>query len=172
MNPLALFWGFARVGLLGFGGGQAMIPLMQAECVGRGWITEEQFLEGLAAGNALPGPISTKMALYVGWLEAGPLGALAAVTGVLAPSAILMLGLTAVILRYREHPMVAGALRGVKPAVVGMIAWVAWDLAPSGITGAAGAVLAVAAFGALVARVHPGFVMVGAMAFGAIALRG
>ena len=172
MTPLALFLGFARVGLLGFGGGPSMIPLMKAECVGQGWLTDDQFMEGLAAGNALPGPISVKMAIYVGWLEAGPMGALSAVIGVTAPSALLMVALTALVLKYREHPVVAGGLRGVKPAVVGMLAWVAWDLAPSGITGAAGALLAVAAFAALVLRVHPGIVMVGAMAFGAVALRG
>lgn len=172
MSVQALFVGFARVGLFGFGGGPSMIPLMQTECVGAGWVTEEQFLEGLAAGNALPGPIATKMALYVGWIEGGVPGAVAAIAGVLAPSVLLMSLLTAVILRYREHPVMAGALAGVKPAVVGMLAWTAFDLAPTGITGLAGGLVAVVAFAALVAKIHPGLVMVGAMAFGAVALRG
>ncbi len=172
MSAGGLFMGFARVGLFGFGGGPSMIPLMQAECVGAGWVTEEEFLEGLAAGNALPGPIATKMAVYVGWSESGVLGALAAVVGVTLPSVLLMGLVSAFVLRYREHPVVAGALAGVKPAVVGMLAFVAWDLAPSGITGVAGAVVAVLAFAALVAKVHPGLVMVGAMGLGAVAFRG
>jgi len=149
-----------------------MIPLMQAECVTAGWVTEEQFLEGLAVGNALPGPIATKMALYVGYAEAGTLGAVAAVVGVLAPSLIMMSVLTGLILRYRENPWVAGALKGVKPAVVGMLAYVVWDLGPSGVTGYSTAVVAIVAFAALIARVHPGIVIVVAMLLGALAFRG
>ena len=149
-----------------------MIPLMQAECVGAGWVTDEQFLEGLAVGNALPGPIATKMAIYVGWHESGLLGAAAALCGVVAPSVVLMGLLTALLLRYREHPMVVGAMKGVKPAVVGMLAFVAWDLAPAGITGLGGAVLAVLAFAALVAKLHPGLVMLGALLIGSLAFRG
>ena len=130
-----IFWGFARVGVLGFGGGPSMIPLMQAECVDSGWVTEEQFLEGLALGNALPGPIATKMAVYVGWQEAGAPGLLAAVLGVTLPSLVLMGALTVLFFRLREQPVIAGILAGVKPAVIGMLAFVAWDLAPTGITG-------------------------------------
>lgn len=166
-----LFLGFFRVGLFGFGGGPSMIPLMQAECVRSGWVTEEQFLEGLAAGNALPGPIATKMALYVGWHQAGLGGAAAAFAGVLTPSTVLMGVLGAFLLKNREHPWVAAALRGVKPAIVGMLAWVAWDLAPSGIQGWAGVLIAVAAFAVLVLRVHPLFVIVGAAAVGIAAFR-
>ncbi len=149
-----------------------MIPLMQAECVRAGWMTDAQFLEGLAVGSALPGPIATKMALYVGYAEAGPLGAAAAVVGVLLPSLVLMSALTGVVFRYRENPYVAGALSGVKPAVVGMLAFVVWELGPAGVTGLATTLVAVVAFGALVARVHPGVVIVAAMLVGALAFRG
>ncbi len=172
MSAAALFAGFARVGLLAFGGGPAMIPLMQAECVGRGWVTEEQFLEGLALASSLPGPLSTKMAVYVGWQRAGALGATSALLGVLAPSTAMILALTPLVLRYREHPAWVGAMRAARPAVVGMLAWVAWDLAPGGIHGAAGAAVAAAAFVALVAEVHPGVVLLCAMGLGAVALRG
>ena len=171
MTLWALFAGFARVGLLGFGGGPSMIPLMQRECVDAGWVSEEQFLEGLAVGSALPGPIATKMAVYVGWHEAGALGAAAALGGVVLPSAALMGLLAGLVLRFRDHPWLAGALAGVKPAVVGMLAFVAWDLAPTGIAGLGGALVAGLAFAALVAKVHPGLVMVGAMAVGAVAFR-
>lgn len=171
MTVWQLFVGFARVGTFGFGGGPSMIPLMQAECVNAGWVTDEQFLEGLAIGNALPGPIATKMALYIGYHEAGSLGAAAALGGVLAPSLILMALLGGLVLRYRDNPWVAAGLKGVKPAVIGMLAFVAWDLAPSGITGAAGAVIAALAFAALIAKVHPGIVMVGAMALGTLVFR-
>jgi chromate transporter len=169
---IPLFLGFARVGLLGFGGGQASIPLMETECVDSGWVTHEQFLEGLAAGNALPGPISTKMALYVGWHEAGWSGAAAAFAGLTLPSSVLMLALSALIIRYRDHPVVEGGLRGVKPAVIGMLVFVAYEMAPAGLTSAATAMLAVGAFALLWFRVHPGLVMIGALSLGALVLRG
>ncbi|MEZ4322733.1 MAG: chromate transporter [Myxococcota bacterium] len=171
MSAPGLFFAFGRVGLFAFGGGPSMLPLMQEECVGNGFVTKEQFIEGLALGNSLPGPIATKMALYVGWLDSGPLGAAAALVGVLAPSSVLMGLLAAVILRNREDPYVAAALTGVKPAIVGMMFYVAVDLAPSGVTGWVGGLIGVIAFAALLARVHPGLVILGAAVFGALALR-
>ncbi|MCB9674157.1 MAG: chromate transporter [Alphaproteobacteria bacterium] len=171
MSAPGLFLAFARVGLFGFGGGPSMLPLMQQECVGNGFVTDEQFLEGLAVGNSLPGPIATKMALYVGWHDAGALGAAAALFGVLAPSSVLMGLLAGVLIQNRENPYVAGALKGVKPAIVGMLAFVAYDLAPTGITGWVGGILAVLAFAALVGKVHPGLVILVAAIFGALALR-
>lgn len=172
MNLWGLFLGFARVGLFGFGGGPSMLPLMQGECVRSGWVSDEQFLEGLAIGQALPGPIATKMAVYVGYTEAGLPGALAALAGVVLPSVVLMVAISTVLIRYREHPVIAAALRGVKPAVVGMLAFVAWDLAPTGVQGAGTAAIALLAFAALVAKVHPAIVMAAAMGIGIGFLRG
>lgn len=171
MSAPALFMGFARVGLFGFGGGPSMLPLMQTECIENGFVTEEQFIEGLAIGNSLPGPISTKMAIYVGWLDSGVLGAAAAMLGILTPSTLLMAGLGAVLLRNRDNPWVAGALQGVKPAVIGMLFFVAVDLAPTGVAGWSGILIAVLAFAALLGRVHPGLVIVVAAMVGALALR-
>lgn len=171
MSAPALFLSFARVGLLGFGGGPSMLPLMQQECVRNGFVTKEQFIEGLAVGNSLPGPIATKMALYVGWQDAGVPGAVAAMSGVLLPSTVLMGVLAAVIVKNRDNPYVAGALKGVKPAIIGMLFFVAVDLAPSGVTTWFGGLLGVLAFAALLARVHPGVVILVAALVGALALR-
>lgn len=167
----SVFWACVRVGLLGFGGGPSVIPLMQRECVQAGLISEAGFLEGLAVGQALPGPIATKMAVWVGWQHAGVPGAAAALAGMVLPSSALMLAVGAVLVRYRDHAAVAGAFRALKPAIVGMLAFTAWELAPSGIVGAATAALAVASFGALAAGVHPAWVVVGAATIGASALR-
>ena len=74
-SHLELLISFAKLGTVGFGGGPAMIPLVQAEVVDhRGWLTNEQFVDVLAAGNSLPGPISTKMAVYIGYQTGGALG--------------------------------------------------------------------------------------------------
>lgn len=172
MTWLQLLVGFGRVGLLGFGGGPSLLPLMQAECLGAGWLTEEQFREGVVAGQALPGPIATKMATYVGWQAGGAIGALAALVGLVAPTAVMMVAATGFVVKHQEHPWVAGALRGARPAVVAMLAYTAWDLAPTGISSGAGAAMAAAAFGALVGGVHPALVMMVAVAVGAVAFRG
>jgi chromate transporter len=167
---LALGWG--RVGLVGFGGGPAMIPLMQAECVEtQGWVTEEQFLDALAASSALPGPIAAKMSIFVGLEVAGIPGAILAFFGVMLPAVLLMSTLAAVILRYRDAPAVSGAMNAVQPVVVGMLAWTVISLAPTGIRSGTGALLAGVALAALMLKVHPALVIVCAMTIGAIFLR-
>jgi chromate transporter len=168
---LHLFWAFAKVGALGFGGGPSMLPLMQGEVVRAGWLTDEQFLEGLAVGNALPGPIATKMAVYVGYDEAGVLGALFALVGVIAPSALLMGSLIAVLTIIRDHPLIRGGLSGARPAVVGMLFFVAATLAPDGVRDWIGGLLAVGAFAALWFDVHPALVMVAAIVLGMLIYR-
>lgn len=166
MTLWALFAGFFRVGLFGFGGGPSFIPLMQRECVAAGWITEERFLEALAAGNALPGPITTKMALWIGYEVSGPVGALVSLVGLLLPSSMLVAALGAFIVRNRDHWAVAASMKGAQPAVVAMIAWTAVELAPSGVRSGAQVAIGLAAFVALAAKVHPAVVIVGAVLAG------
>jgi chromate transporter len=124
---LRLFWSFARVGLLAWGGGPSMIPLMQQEVLAQKWLSAEEFLEALALGNALPGPIATKMSLYVGYKQAGTLGALAGMAGMIAPSGALMLFLALCLVRHRETPALQAALTAVRPAVIGLLVWTAYE---------------------------------------------
>ena len=163
-------WG--RAGLLGFGGGPSMVPLIQAECVeGRGWLTDAEFLDLLASSSVLPGPITAKMSVVVGWKVAGATGALVSIVAVTAPSALLMLVLGVVLTRFKAHPAMKGALLAVRPAVVGMLAWTVVTLAPDGVSSWGTGLLAVVALAALLLRVHPGVVMVAALAFGALFMR-
>jgi len=167
---LLVSWG--RIGLVGYGGGPAMIPLMKAECVDvRGWLTEAQFMEGLAVSNALPGPITAKMSVFVGWKMAGGAGAGVSCLAVVAPAAFLMLALMGVLLRYREAPAVAGGLRAVKPVVIGMLVWTVATLWTDAVQGWSTALLAGAALVALLLKVHPGIVVVVALVVGALFLR-
>jgi chromate transporter len=122
-----LFWSFARVGLLAWGGGPSMIPLMQQEVLAQKWLSAEEFLEALALGNALPGPIATKMSLYVGYKEAGTLGALAGMAGIIAPSGVLMLVVALCFVRLRDTPVLRAALTAVRPAVIGLLVWTAYE---------------------------------------------
>ena len=167
---LALGWG--RVGLFGFGGGPGMIPMMQAECVDtQAWVSEDQFLDALAAASALPGPIAVKMSVMVGIQTAGWPGALAALLGVIVPAVTLMGLLAGVLLQYRQAPALNGAMRAVQPAVIGLLAWTVISLAPEGIRNWPSAIIAASALVALMLKVHPAIVMVLALGIGAIFMR-
>jgi len=133
-ETLKLFWAFTKVGLFGFGGGPSMIPLIQEEVVEiNGWLTPEEFLDAFALGNALPGPIATKMAGYVGYKIAGPLGATVSLVGLTAPTILAMVLLLTAYLRFRDVPAIAGFLRGVRPVVIALLALVVWQFAPSAL---------------------------------------
>ena len=167
---LAVGWG--RVGLFGFGGGPGMIPLMQAECVdAQGWVTEQQFLDALAASSALPGPIAVKMSVMVGIQTAGVGGAIAALLGVVVPAVTLMSVLAGFLIQYRQAPVVSGAMRAVQPAVIGLLAWTVISLAPEGIRNVPSALLAGGALIALMLKVHPALVIVFALGIGAVFMR-
>ena len=128
---LKVFWSFVKVGVFGFGGGPSMIPLIQEEVVEiQGWLTQDEFLDAFALGNTLPGPIATKMAAYVGYKVAGAGGAAAGLLGVTLPTAIAMLLLLGLYLRFRENPLIARFLKGVRPVVIALLALVVWQFAP------------------------------------------
>jgi chromate transporter len=161
-----------RIGLFGFGGGPSVIPLIRHECVDRyGWMSDAELLDALAFGNALPGPIAVKLAAHVGMQAGGWLGCVVALAALNLPSIAMMLGLAALYARYRDAPSVAGAMAGVRPAVVGLLAYTAWSLAPDGVRNVPAGVIALAAFVALVLKVHPAVVIAGAMGIGMFFLR-
>jgi len=168
---LELLVAFARVGTLGFGGGPAMVPLIQEEVVRHGWMTDEQFLDGLAAGYSLPGPISTKMALWVGWETAGLPGAIASIVGVVLPSAVLLAVMAGLLAQYREHPRVEGMLRGVRPIVLAILAAMVVGIAPKSVGGWPTALMAGLALAVLLAtKVHPAWLILAGGALGAFLL--
>ncbi len=134
MSLLELLLSFGRVGLFGFGGGPAMIPLIQAEVVGlRGWLTPQEFLDAFAFGNALPGPIATKLAGYIGFLVAGWPGAVVALVALTAPTTLAMVALSSAYTRYRDRLEVVLFLRGVRPIVIALLLLVVWEFAESAL---------------------------------------
>jgi chromate transporter len=173
-----LFWGFAKVGLLGFGGGPGSISLIQVVAVdGYRWVTNGQFAELLAVGNALPGPIATKMAAAIGWRTAGPGGALAALAGVVLPSLILMIGFYQLLRQWQSNPYVQGLIRGVRPIVLVLLVGLVLDFIPVtfpkvSFSALSSAALFVGGFVAIrLLNVSPVLVIIGGMALGAALLR-
>lgn len=169
-----LFYGFGRATLLGYGGGPSIIPLYEIEAVQNyGWMTREEFGQALAFGNALPGPIATKLTIYIGYKVAGVAGALAAALGVVGPTALLMIALFAVLARFKDHPVLGGMIRGIRPVVFVMLAMLAADFFRYAFTGgwlpfaiAAGYFISVYYFG-----LSPFYGVVAALAIGAAFLR-
>lgn len=123
-----LFLAFLRIGLLGFGGGPSMIPLVHQEVVKRyAWMSDEAFADVLAIGNTLPGPIATKMAGTIGYRVAGVAGCLVAVIAVIGPVIVAMIGLLGLFSRYGEQRWIQGMSEGVVPVVMVMMAQLTLD---------------------------------------------
>jgi len=129
---VVLFYVFAKVGILGYGGGHSMIPLIQIEVVDKyKWLTIEEFTEALAMANSLPGPITIKMSIFTGYKIAGMTGSGASIVGLILPSLILMLTLTIFYLKYKDLPAVKGSLKGIKPVVIALLVLVVYNIFPS-----------------------------------------
>ena len=166
---LDLLLSFGRVGTLAWGGGAAQVPLMKAEVVGRhAWMSEAEFLDALAAGYALPGPIASKIAVYVGYQEGGLLGATASLIGIILPSALMICLVLALLSNFKSHPRVIGMLAGLRPAVLGLLAWMVLDLLPSSVDSWHTGLIAVASVAALYFfKLHPGWLILASGAIGA-----
>ena len=126
-----IFWLFARVALFSWGGGPASMALMQRECTAAGWVTSDQFADALALGNALPGPIAPQVSAYIGYKMAGLPGAIAAAGGTVLPTTILMLIMIVLFFGIKDSPVMKAMLTAVRPVVVGLLLWTAYDMAVS-----------------------------------------
>lgn len=124
MIYLQLFYTFFKIGLFGFGGGYAMLSMIQGEVVTRyGWVTLQEFTDIVAISQMTPGPIGINAATYVGFTSTGNVwGSIVATFAVVFPSFILMLTISKFFLKYQKHPVVESIFAGLRPAVVGLLA--------------------------------------------------
>ena len=123
-----LFIAFLIPGILGYGGGPAAIPLVQVEVVERyGWMTNAEFSEMVAAANALPGPVATKMAGFVGYDQAGVLGALIALFAAVGPSLLMMILLLNLIWKHKESIYVKSLTRWIRPIIAVLLVVMTYD---------------------------------------------
>lgn len=123
MLYLQLFLTFFKIGVFGFGGGYAMISLIQAEVVTEhGWITASQFADIIAISQITPGPIAINSATYIGYTATGSVwGSALATLGVCAPSLIIMLIASRFYLKMKDNPYVAQVMKALRPVVIGLI---------------------------------------------------
>lgn len=129
---LQLFYTFFKIGLFGFGGGYAMISMIQGEVVTRHeWLNSNEFTDIIAISQMTPGPIGINSATYVGYSAVvnagyshavGILGSTIATVSVVLPSFILMVLISKFFLKYQKHPIIASVFEGLRPGVVGLLA--------------------------------------------------
>lgn len=117
-----IFSVFFKIGGFTFGGGYAMIPLIQREAVEKqSWVTDEDILEIVAIAESTPGPIAINAATFIGYRVAGVAGAVAATLGVVVPSFVLILALAGVLQRFRELEVIQWAFAGIRAGVLALI---------------------------------------------------
>lgn len=156
---------FLRIGAVTFGGGYVMVPLIEAEVVQtHGWLTHREFVEAFALGQITPGPVLIT-ATFIGYKVAGTLGALVATVSIFLPSLVLTVVAGSSLRRFRANRQVQAFLRGVTPAVVGLLVAAAWSVGRAGVHTWVGLMLALASAFVLVRfRVNAFPVIVGAVA--------
>ncbi|ABE59093.1 chromate transporter [Chromohalobacter israelensis] len=170
-----LFLAFFVPNIIGYGGGPAIIPLIETEVVDRyGWMSAQQFAEVLALGNALPSPIATKMAGYIGFEVAGVLGATVAVLATVVPTLLLMLGALGLLYRFRDSPRIKRMSQWVRPVIALLMAELTFGFFSEGLAGPGLVhtllIAAVAAVALIRLRIHPAFVVLGALVYGGLFL--
>lgn len=161
-----------RTGILGFGGGPSVIPLIRYEAVSRyHWLDDDEFGEILAIANALPGPIATKMAAYLGYKRKGALGAFIGVISHIIPTCIAMVILLTVANVLSYSSAVTGMISAIMPVIAVMLGLMAYEFAVKALKGLGkliGGILFVVSFLLLqVISIHPAFVILLFLLYGA-----
>ena len=121
MIYLELFLTFLMIGTFTFGGGYAMLPLIQEEVAAKGWVDSASLVDFVAVSESTPGPFAINMATYVGSEVGGFFGAVLTTLGVVLPSFVIILIVAKCYDKFRQSKVVKGCMSGLKPAVVGLI---------------------------------------------------
>lgn len=122
MNQLLdLFLTFFKIGLFTFGGGYAMLPMVEDEVIRRNWMTMSELVNFTAVSESTPGPFAVNVATFIGAHTAGFAGAVCATLGVVLPSFLIILIISKGYQKFRDSHVVKGIMSGLRPAVVGLI---------------------------------------------------
>lgn len=131
---LSIFWTFCRVGALTFGGGYAMLPILEKEAVERQhWITKEEMLDYYAIGQCLPGVIAVNTATFIGRKQRGVAGGIAAALGIVFPSLVIIVIIASFVRNFLQYEVVQRAFAGIRVAVAALIVDAIIKLWKSGI---------------------------------------
>lgn len=117
-----LFFTFLKIGLFTIGGGYAMLPMIREEVSSHGWLSQSELIDFIAVSESTPGPFAVNISTFVGTRTGGIFGGLCATLGVVLPSFVIILIVAKYYERFKSNKLVVGAMNGLKPAVVGLIA--------------------------------------------------
>jgi len=176
---LEIFITFFKIGLVSFGGGYAMIPVIQGEVESHRWLTAKQFTDIIAVSGMAPGPIASNSASIVGYKLIGFSGAAIACLGVILPSFFLILIIGKFFLKFNERPTVKAVFYGLRPTIVGIIAFAAIKMAlDDGIIGGSqvieiksSLIMVTASIILLKTKVHPLYLIMASGAAGLVLFR-
>ncbi|MBT2289750.1 chromate transporter [Paenibacillus albidus] len=165
-----------RTGILGYGGGPSVIPLIRHDAVTRyAWLSDDEFGETLAIANALPGPIATKMAAYLGYKLKGTRGAVISVLAHILPSCIAMIVLLSAVNYLSGSKVVAGMIAAVSPVIAVMLGLMAYEFAQKAFKGLGAIIGVVSLLLALllleVLQLHPAVVILLFLGYGTVHYR-
>ena len=142
-----LFWTFCKIGALTFGGGYAMLPLIQREIVeNKKWSTEKEILDYYAVGQCTPGVIAVNPATFIGYKLRGIIGGIVATLGVIFPSIVIILIIATFLQNFADLAIVQSAFAGIRVAVVALIITTVVKLIKSSIKDYLGVIIAIIAF--------------------------
>lgn len=121
MIYLILFLTFFKIGLFTFGGGYAMIPLIQEEVLTHSWLTLTELIDFIAISESTPGPFAINIATFIGLKTTNILGSITSTLGVILPSFIIIIIIAKTLNKYKNNKLIKSILKGLKPCVVGLI---------------------------------------------------
>lgn len=143
---LDLFWTFAKIGAFTFGGGYAMLPMLQAEVVEKKhWATDEELMDYFAVGQCTPGIIAVNTASFIGYYKKGIPGCIVATTGVIFPSVVIILIIASLLTNFADLPVVQHALGGIRIAVCVLICKAVISMFKTGVKDLAGLLIFIVA---------------------------
>lgn len=142
-----LFITFFRIGMFSFGGGYAMLPLMESEVIDiRGWLTNAEFIDIIAISEMTPGPIAVNSATFLGYRVSGTLGSVVATIGVVLPSVIVMLTILIFMNKVKNSRYRDWIFKGIRPVILGLIAAAAVSLSFSSFIDIKSIIIAIGIF--------------------------
>ena len=165
-----LYFAFAKVGSITFGGGLAMMPMLQRELGDkRGWITDEDLIDYYAIGQSTPGIVAVNVATFVGFKQAGILGGIFATFGIVTPSLIIIMILASLISSIEGYPLVQKALAGVNVAVAALLSKVAYNFSKKTIKNVFSVCIALVSFVLVgILKIQSFYIILGAIALGSV----
>jgi len=157
MTLLKLFISFFKIGAFSFGGGYAMLPLIQREIIEvHNWLTNKEFIDILAIAEITPGPIAINSATFLGYKVSGIIGSITATTAVVTPSVIIILIMAHFLTKFKDSKYVDWAFKGIRPVVLGLIASAGFSVGKDTIIDYKSAIIAIAIFYIITfKKIHP-----------------